>query len=67
MKVDIFDINKKYGIVYTDPPWKQTKGNKRNCRPNQGKKLDKEEKVTYESINNMAALDRSCSGRYKEK
>lgn len=30
----------KYDIVYTDPPWKQTKGNARKCRANQGKELD---------------------------
>lgn len=30
----------KYDIIYTDPPWKQSKGNKRKCRPNQGKELD---------------------------
>ena len=30
----------KFDIVYTDPPWEQTKGNKRKCRPNQGKELD---------------------------
>lgn len=29
-----------YGIIYTDPPWQQTKGNARKCRPNQGKALD---------------------------
>jgi N6-adenosine-specific RNA methylase IME4 len=29
-----------YDIIYTDPPWKQTKGNARKCRPNQGKDLD---------------------------
>ena len=40
MVVNIYDTNKKYGIIYTDPPWKQTKGNKRKCRPNQGKELD---------------------------
>jgi N6-adenosine-specific RNA methylase IME4 len=32
--------NKKYSIVYADPPWKQTKGGLRNVRPNQGKTLD---------------------------
>lgn len=26
MKVDIFDTKNKYGIIYTDPAWKQTKG-----------------------------------------
>ncbi|MBC5688105.1 DNA methyltransferase [Mediterraneibacter sp. NSJ-55] len=40
MKVDIFNANKKYNIIYTDPPWQQSKGNLRKCRPNQGKKLD---------------------------
>ena len=37
---DLKKINKKYDLVYTDPAWKQTKGNKRKCRPNQGKDLD---------------------------
>ncbi len=40
MKVDIFNTDKKYDIIYTDPAWKQTKGNRRKCRPNQGKELD---------------------------
>lgn len=40
MKVDIFNSDRRYGIIYTDPPWNQTKGGKRNCRPNQGKELD---------------------------
>ncbi len=31
---------KEYGIIYSDPPWEQKKGNKRKCRPNQGKELD---------------------------
>jgi len=30
-----------YGIIYADPPWKQTKGGKKNVRPNSsGKKLE---------------------------
>ena len=40
MKVDIFNTCEKYDIVYSDPPWKQTKGNLRKCRPNQKKELD---------------------------
>jgi len=32
----------KYQIVLSDPPWQQTKGNLRKCRPNQGKSLDYE-------------------------
>lgn len=40
MIVDIYNTNKKYGLIYSDPPWAQTKGNQRKCRPNQGKALD---------------------------
>ena len=40
MKTDIFSTTNKYSVIYTDPPWKQTKGNARKCRPNQGKELD---------------------------
>ena len=40
MKVDIFNTNNKYDIIYTDPPWQQSKGNVRKCRPNQNKNLD---------------------------
>ena len=35
MKIDIYNIDKQYEIVYTDPPWAQTKGNLRKCRPTQ--------------------------------
>lgn len=37
--------DKKYDIIYTDPPWKQEKGNIRKCRPNQNKALD------YQTLN----------------
>ena len=40
MKIDIYNTDKKYEIIYTDPPWAQTKGNLRKCRPNQNKSLD---------------------------
>jgi len=30
----------KYQIILSDPPWKQKKGGKRNCRPHQGFTLD---------------------------
>lgn len=39
-KIQNFSGAKKYGILYTDPPWPQTKGNVRKCRPNQKKELD---------------------------
>lgn len=29
-----------YDIIYADPPWPQTKGGARKCRPKQGKALD---------------------------
>lgn len=38
--IDIYNTNNKYDIIYTDPPWHQSKGNKRKCRPKQGKRLD---------------------------
>jgi len=31
---------KKYQIIYADPPWRQSKGGLRKCRPNQMKCLD---------------------------
>ena len=34
------DMVKKYQIIYADPPWRQSKGGLRKCRPNQSKKLD---------------------------
>jgi len=41
MKVDIYNCDKKYGIIYTDPPWEQGKGGKKKARPNSsGGKLD---------------------------
>lgn len=41
MKVDIFNTDKKYNIIYADPPWKQSKGGKKSVRKNSsGKPLD---------------------------
>ena len=43
MEIDINNSENsslKYGIIYSDPPWPQTKGNIRACRPNQKKELD---------------------------
>lgn len=42
MKIDIYNTDKKYEIIYTDPPWAQTKSNLRKCRPNQNKQLNYE-------------------------
>ena len=40
MIIDINNTENKYGIIYTDPPWQQTKSNFRKARPNQKKALD---------------------------
>jgi N6-adenosine-specific RNA methylase IME4 len=40
IKIDIFNTENQYDILYTDPPWPQTKGNARKSRPNQGKNFD---------------------------
>lgn len=40
MKIDIYNTEKKYDLIYTDPPWQQTKGGKRKARPKQGRDLD---------------------------
>ena len=32
-KVDIFDTDNIYEILYIDPPWKQSKGGKKSARP----------------------------------
>lgn len=41
MVVDIFNTDKKYDIIYADPPWKQSKGGKKNVRENSsGKPLN---------------------------
>ncbi len=38
--VDIYTINNKYGVIYSDPPWQQKKGGLRKTRPNQTRNLD---------------------------
>jgi len=38
--IDINKCAKKYGIIYSDPPWAQKKGGIRKTRPNQDRNLD---------------------------
>ena len=33
-KIDIFNSENKYDILYTDPPWQQGRGGKKTARPN---------------------------------
>lgn len=41
MKVNIDNTDKKYDLIYADPPWRQSKGGKKKVRKNSsGKPLD---------------------------
>ena len=41
MIIDIYNSNKTYDLILADPPWRQTRGGKKNVRPNSsGKELD---------------------------
>lgn len=41
MKIDIYNTDKKYQIIYADPPWQQSKGGAKAVRPKtSGKPLD---------------------------
>lgn len=33
-KIDIYNLEKRYDILYTDPPWIQGRGGKKTARPN---------------------------------
>lgn len=40
-RIDIFNTNNKYDLIVADPPWKQSKGGKKNVRPkSSGTELD---------------------------
>lgn len=50
MKIDIFAAERKYDIIYADPPWQQSKGGKKSVRTNSsGKPLDYKT-ITLEEI-----------------
>ena len=41
MKIDIYNTNNHYDLILADPPWRQTKGGKKNVRPDSsGTELD---------------------------
>ena len=41
MKVNIFNTDKSYELIYADPPWGQSKGGKKSVRTNSsGKEFD---------------------------
>jgi len=64
MEVDVYNTNKKYDLVYSDPPWQQTKGNKRKCRPNQGKILDYETLSMNEIAGIHKQVFRLCNSKH---
>ena len=63
MKIDLENAKGKYGVIYTDPPWQQSKGGKRGCRPKQGKDFDYET-LTLEEIE---AVQKKASWLAEEK
>lgn len=61
MKINIFDTDKKYSVIYVDPPWRQSKGGKKKVRPNtSGKGLDYEV-LSLEDIENHLNVASSLS------
>ena len=41
MIIDLYNTENKYELIYADPPWKQSKGGKKNVRPHSsGEPLD---------------------------
>lgn len=34
MKIDLFDCDRQYGLIYADPPWQQARGGAKSVRPN---------------------------------
>lgn len=61
---DIEHCNNKYDIIYTDPPWQQTKSNARKCRPNQGKSLDYPTLDMNKIKNNQEIASTHCSEKH---
>lgn len=60
------EVNKMSGfeIIYTDPPWPQTKGNLRACRPNQGKSLDYSTMSIQEIVDLHANVFQKCADKH---
>jgi len=61
---DISNLDKIYDIVYTDPPWKQTKGGIRKVRPNQGKQLDYQTLSMEDIKRNQEIVSNHCSKKH---
>lgn len=40
MKVDIFNTDNKYDLIYADPPWKQSRGGEKVGKKKQQRKAD---------------------------
>ena len=63
-KVDILNLEKQYDIIYTDPPWQQTKSGKRSVRPNQGQKLDYPTLSMDDIKANQSLVTKHCSEKH---
>ena len=61
---NINNLDKVYDIVYTDPPWKQTKGGIRKARPNQGKQLDYPTLSIEDIKRNQEIVSHHCSEKH---
>lgn len=61
---DLSKLNEEYDIIYTDPPWQQTKSNKRKCRPNQGKNLDYSTLSMDDIKHNQEIVSGHCSKKH---
>lgn len=49
---DLKNNNKKYSVIYADPPWQKKKGGLRKSRPNQSRNLDYKT-LSIEEIKNI--------------
>lgn len=48
---DVNEINKEYGLIMCDPPWKQSRGGRKSVRPNSSGLSLEYSTLTLEQIN----------------
>lgn len=61
MKIDIFNAEEKYDILYTDPPWQQGRGGKKAARPNSTGTTVPYETMTSPELWNCTAMSQTNS------
>lgn len=63
MKVDIFNTDNNYNLIYAYPPWRQSKGGSKSVRPNSsGGNLDYQTCSLDEIALHMKTADNLCNG-----